>query len=237
MIQHSVDLADNDHVGVRTTRRMRLIHACNNVLLRELLSERFTHTNGINFVASTDLNAAIPAVISQMRPDVTLLTLKLGTASNHELPFVRAALNAAKTGKVAIMAPAFLPGQVSDLSREGVNGFLLESTDWQMLVRSLIAVHRGSFVAAPETARAALGSHDTRDSALSPAEIRLMELVASGLSNHEIALRLNIADSTVRSRLGSVLTKLESTNRTRAVTESIRRGYIAVDQATERPVN
>lgn len=230
MIEQLVDLADEERVNNRVTHRMRLIHAGNNALLSELLSDRFAHTGGIKLVASTQLNDSTPSLIARLRPDVTLLTLKLGISSNHEITFVRRALSAAQTGKVAIMAPAFLPGQVSALSRDGVNGFLLESTDWQTLVRSLIAVHRGSFVAAPETARAALAPKSADTAGLTSAEVKLMELVSIGLSNHEIAVKLNISDSTVRSRLGGVLTKLDVANRTRAVTESIRLGYITLDQ-------
>jgi DNA-binding NarL/FixJ family response regulator len=237
MIQHSIDSGFKNRASARHTHRMRLIHSGNNALLRELLSDRLTHTSGIDLVASTLMNSSLPSLISQLQPDVTLLTLKAGSADNHEMPWVRSALSATRTGKVVIMAPAFLPGQVSALSREGANGFLLDSTDWQTLVRSLVAVHRGSFVAAPEAARAALTSNGIGSGELTPAEVNLMELVSTGLSNHEIATRLNISDSTVRSRLGGVMAKLQVTNRTQAVTQAIRLEYVSPGQLIGYPLN
>jgi DNA-binding NarL/FixJ family response regulator len=141
MIQQSADPVINDRASTLQNHRMRLIHAEKNALLLELLSDRFTHTSDIKLVASTLLNQSLPSLISQLQPDVTLLTLKLGAAANHEMPCARSALDTAGSGKVAIMAPAFLPGQVSAVSSDGVSGFLLESTDWQTLVRSLFAVH------------------------------------------------------------------------------------------------
>ena len=75
---------------------------------------------------------------------------------------------------------------------------------------------------APEADEAALIE------ALTPREKQVLELVADGLPNKEIAARLGIGSETVKFHLGSVLGKLGASNRTDAVRLAIKRGLITV---------
>jgi DNA-binding NarL/FixJ family response regulator len=61
---------------------------------------------------------------------------------------------------------------------------------------------------------------------LTPREAQVLELVADGLSNKEIAARLGVSDETVKFHLASVLGKLGASNRTDAVRRAIRRGLV-----------
>lgn len=64
--------------------------------------------------------------------------------------------------------------------------------------------------------------------ALTPREVQVLELLAEGLSNKAIALRLGISDQTVKFHVASILGKLEASNRTEAVRRAVRRGLIAL---------
>lgn len=61
---------------------------------------------------------------------------------------------------------------------------------------------------------------------LTPRELQVLELVADGLPNKAIALRLGVADETVKFHLGSVFGKLGASNRTDAVRRALRRGLV-----------
>ncbi len=61
---------------------------------------------------------------------------------------------------------------------------------------------------------------------LTPRELQVLELVADGLPNKSIALRLGVSDETVKFHLGSVFGKLGASNRTDAVRLALRRGLI-----------
>jgi DNA-binding NarL/FixJ family response regulator len=63
---------------------------------------------------------------------------------------------------------------------------------------------------------------------LTPREIEVLELLAEGLPNKAIALRLRISDQTVKFHVASICGKLSAANRTDAVRRAIRRGLITV---------
>ena len=69
---------------------------------------------------------------------------------------------------------------------------------------------------------------DPADEPLTPREIEVLELLAEGLPNKAIAVRLGISDQTVKFHVSSICGKLPARNRTDAVRRAIRRGIIAV---------
>jgi DNA-binding NarL/FixJ family response regulator len=71
-------------------------------------------------------------------------------------------------------------------------------------------------------------------SPLSPREIEVLELVAAGRTNKEIAVKLNISNQTVKNHISSILRKLAVNDRTQAVVFAMRRGWIKVNQQGER---
>jgi len=72
------------------------------------------------------------------------------------------------------------------------------------------------------------------DGALSAREVEVLELVARGASNKEIAARLWISEATVKTHLIHVYDKLEVADRTSAVTEALRRGILSLEDAGPR---
>jgi DNA-binding NarL/FixJ family response regulator len=72
------------------------------------------------------------------------------------------------------------------------------------------------------------GPDTTYDEALTPREIQVLELLAEGLPNKAIAVRLEISDQTVKFHVASIAGKLGAANRTDAVRRAVRRGLIAL---------
>ena len=223
-------MSDDTTSGLDSEISVRLLFASNYVLLRDLLAARFAETPRIELVGSSELGTSLLQLISELRPDVTLLSLRLGASSNSDTELVSSILKIAPATKMVVMSAAFLPGQISLLSQAGVDGLLLESQDWPTLVETVFAVHRGAFVASSSIARAGMSIGQLPQDGLTSTEVSLMELVSEGLQNRAIASRLNVSVSTVRSRISNVLEKLGSANRTQAVTEAIRQGYISLSR-------
>ena len=88
-----------------------------------------------------------------------------------------------------------------------------------------------AYLVAPGDAVAG-GSEDdefgVREEPLTPREIEVLELLAEGLPNKAIAVRLNISDQTVKFHVASICGKLRAANRTDAVRRGVRRGIIAL---------
>src|SRR5215472_3090156 len=94
---------------------------------------------------------------------------------------------------------------------------------------ALAAVLAGLVVLHPEAAAAAATKASSkRGSALTARELEILEMMAEGIDNRRIALRLRISRNTVKFHVASILDKLHASSRTEAVTVAIREGRISV---------
>jgi len=73
-----------------------------------------------------------------------------------------------------------------------------------------------------------LAEHAT-DDALTPAEIRVLRLIAAGHANKEIAAQLTLSEETVKGQVRNILSKLDAKDRTHAVTIGLKRGIIDLE--------
>jgi DNA-binding NarL/FixJ family response regulator len=136
---------------------------------------------------------------------------------------------AAADGPQVIFVTTFgLDEYVFEALRAGASGFLLKNTPPEQLVEAVRVVSRGSALIAPEVTRSiiqafarlprasALAPEQVRE-VLTPREIEVLTLLASGLSNAEIAEELTVSEATAKTHVGHILTKLALRDRTQAV--------------------
>lgn len=122
---------------------------------------------------------------------------------------------------------------LSRLLRNGVRGVLPAEAPPQTLALALEAAAEGLLVLDP---REMAGLPTTRNfetsadlpEALTPREKEVLQLLAAGLGNKEIAARLSISDHTAKFHVASILGKLGASTRTEAVTIGMRRGLILI---------
>jgi DNA-binding NarL/FixJ family response regulator len=173
-------------------------------------------------------------LVRRLKPDVVLMDLRLpvldGVAATarivRDFPDV----------KVLILTTFDHDDLILAGLRAGAKGYLLKDAPREDIARAIVSVHRGEtvlhpFVVARMVEHAAdavttAGSALAADGLLSERESDVLRALADGLANKEIATRLNIADSTVKTHLGHVFAKLGVNDRTEAVTAAIRRGWL-----------
>jgi DNA-binding NarL/FixJ family response regulator len=80
----------------------------------------------------------------------------------------------------------------------------------------------------PDASDASDAEEDDFDEPLTPREVQVLELLAEGLPNKAIAVRLHISDQTVKFHVSAISGKLGARNRTDAVRRAVRRGLIAL---------
>ena len=126
-----------------------------------------------------------------------------------------------------------IPSWVSRALRAGVRGILPEDASPDVLVSGLEAVAKGLVVLAPEQSGsirpARAGAGDNPGELLEPLTARekeVLQMLASGLGNKQIAAKLKISEHTAKFHVGSILGKLGANSRTEAVTIGMRRGLI-----------
>lgn len=112
----------------------------------------------------------------------------------------------------------------------GVRGLLLRDAGTEALVAALLAVAQGLVVLDPGLAAAVLPSRDEPSESLveelTPRELEVLQLLAEGLPNKTIAVRLGISEHTVKFHVNAVLGKLGAQSRTDAVVRATRLGLI-----------
>lgn len=119
--------------------------------------------------------------------------------------------------------------------RAGVNAILARDVTQDELRLAILAAEAGLLLLHPSSAQnlgrqSLTRTHDSSlpGEALTVREQQVLNLVSEGLANKEIAVRLNISEHTVKFHLSAILGKLGAASRTEAVSQGIRKGYVAI---------
>jgi DNA-binding NarL/FixJ family response regulator len=158
----------------------------------------------------------------QHLPDVALLDLRMPLLSGVEAAIaIRSELPDARL--IALTSY----GGDEDIRRtlaSGVRGYLTKDVLRKELLHTIRTVHGGGTYLPPSLAAALEAQNDSPP--LSQREIEVLELVARGLSNKQIAYALEITETTAKNHVQHILHKLGAQDRTRATTVAIERGII-----------
>ena len=159
----------------------------------------------------------LPAV-RQHKPDVLLLDIRMPGMNGMEV--LRALRHERLATRVVLLAAAFEDDQVVEALRLGVRGMVLKELAPPLLIECVRRVHAGGQWIEQQASGRALESLIRRDAAakeagreLTPREIELVRLAASGLRNREMSRRLEISEGTVKMHLHNIYRKLKLENR------------------------
>ena len=110
----------------------------------------------------------------------------------------------------------------------GANGFLLKDVSLDKLVNGVKTLANGGFVAEPVVMKQLnKGLNESKViEALSEKEQQILKLVAGGFSNKEIASSIFLAEGTIKNHVSTILSKLNTRDRTRAVLIALNQGLI-----------
>jgi DNA-binding NarL/FixJ family response regulator len=164
---------------------------------------------------------------AELAPDVILLDLKLPGMDGIA---VLGELRARGIGaRVLVLTSGNDPAQVSLALRSGASGFLYKDVDPDALVRAIRAVNDGNMLLAPGAAGSLMPPGDGGGrlpgggiGALTARELEVLDQIARGLSNREIARLLHVSEKTVKTHVSAVLAKLGVQDRTQAALYAVR---------------
>ena len=168
--------------------------------------------------------------VARLRPDVVILDLKMPETDG--LAVLPRILEASPKTRVVVFTMYENPIYVHTAMQAGATGYVLKTVERDDLLRAIRAVHRGGGflqeeVTRPLLRRLALEAKLRADkSVLSVREIQVLELLAGGSTNKEIAQRLAISDETVKSHLKRLYDKLGASDRAEAVAIALRQNLI-----------
>ena len=156
------------------------------------------------------------------RPDVTLMDLQMPEMNGLEATIaIRAEFPDAR---IIVLTTYAGDVQVLRALQAGARGYLLKTLADKELLETIRSVHTGRKTLSAE-ASYQLAEHAT-DEALTPAEIEVLQLIAAGNANKQIADRLAVTEDTIKGRVKNILAKLGASDRTHAAIIGMKRGII-----------
>ena len=196
-----------------TSDPIRVFLVDDHEMLRNGLKEALEAEADIQVIGEADRFEGTADRLMELAPDVALIDVRLGDGSGIELC---RQLHAHKVPTRCLMFTSST-GQkpLYESILAGASGYLLKSASGAEIVGGIRALAAGEDLIDPALMKSLLASirHESREGLpdLTTQERQVLELIGEGLTNHEIAERLHLADQTVKNYVSHVLTKLDLT--------------------------
>jgi len=210
---------------------VRVLVVDDQTLVRSGLTAILSTEDGIEVVGEAADGAQAIAQARRLDPDVVLMDIRMPVMDGLE-----ATRRLAGGPKILILTTFDLDDYVYEALRAGASGFLLKDAPAADLINAVRVVAAGEALLAPSVTRRLIAefaarSHGDRPrpaalNALTPRETDVLRLIARGLSNQEIAAELVVAEQTVKSHVGRILTKFDLRDRAQAVVFAYETGLV-----------
>ncbi len=205
---------------------IRLGIAEDHTIVRWALREALSKAEDIEVVGEAGSAAETLDMIKRERPDVLLLDISLPDRSGFDVLAEMRPMDTAPL--VVVLTWHTEPSYAARAIAAGAHGYVSKAVEAEELLAAIRAVSRGEQVI-PAGVEELLKSGDGHpSSALTAREQQVMEMLARGLTNREIAEHLEISIKTVDTHRGHVLKKLNLRNNSELTRFAVKHGYVAL---------
>jgi DNA-binding NarL/FixJ family response regulator len=216
---------------------IRILLVDDQQLLRQGIKLLLELEPGLQVVGEANNGQEALELFERLKPDVTLMDIRMpvldGVAATQQLR------QRWPDSKIIILTTFDDETYVFEGLRAGALGYLLKDVSSQELAQAIRTVNAGGALIEPSVARKVLAEfsrlaapaaprskEDSQIEALSERELEILRLVASGLSNRQIAERLFLAEGTVKNYISTIFQKLGVQDRTQAVLAAQKHGLV-----------
>src|SRR5713101_4537449 len=203
-------------------KSIRILAVDDHPLVRQGISGLLAVQSDMSLVAEASNGRDAIQQFRAHRPDVTMMDLQMPEMSG--LDAIIAIRGEFAEARIIVLTTYTGDVQVLRALKAGARAYLLKNSLHKELLETIRAVHAGKKALSTE-ASYQLAEHAT-DDALTPAEIRVLRLIAEGNANKEIAAQLSISEETVKGQVRNILSKLGANDRTHAAMIGLKRGII-----------
>lgn len=204
---------------------IRIVIADDHPIVRSGLMGLLASQDDFEVVGEAANGRELVTTVQRTRPDVVLTDLRMpeldGVGAIREMCAAQPAL------RILVLTTYDTDADILRAVEAGATGYLLKETPREELFGAIRATALGKSVLSPTVASRLVGrARDPGEKSLSAREIEVLMLVAKGTSNKLIARALEIGETTVKTHLLHIFSKLGVDDRTAAVTTAVERGII-----------
>lgn len=204
---------------------IRLLVADDHPVVRAGLRALLESEDGIEIVGEAASPDEAVLLVQSENPDVVLMDLQFG-AGESGADATRRIRGLDAPPYVLVLTNYDTDGDILGAVEAGASGYLLKDTPPHELIAAVRAAAAGESALAPVIAGRLLSRMREPQVSLSKREIEVLQRVAAGSSNADIAARLFISETTVKSHLVHIFSKLDVSSRTAAVSAARRLGVL-----------
>lgn len=211
-------------------KTIRVLIVDDHRLVREGLANLLRVNPGIEVVGEADDGDGAVAKARALRPDVVLMDI--GMPGMNGITATRLVKRECPETAVIMLTMLDQDAYIYEAVKAGATGYLLKNASLEELVAAIREVHRGGATLHPSAQAkllkeyVALARRDRETYGLSKREFEILQLLADGMSNREIASELSISAQTVKTHVAHIFEKLGVGDRTEAVAAALRRGLV-----------
>jgi two-component system, NarL family, response regulator LiaR len=219
---------------------IRILLADDHVMLRQGTAELLRREADIEVVGEAVNGEEAVSLANLTQPDIVVMDIRMPVLSGIEA--TRIIRESLPQVQVLVLTAHDDDQYIFSLLQAGASGYLLKTAPVSELVKAIRQVQAGESPLDPAIARKVVvrmsGSAPASPApaedgqsleALTPRELEVLQLLAQGLSNRNIAEALFISDRTVQAHLTSIFAKTQVSSRLEAVLNAIRRGWLTLD--------
>lgn len=213
--------------------KIRVVLADDHPLIREGLRAMLDSSDEVEVVAEADGGTALLEAVGLHSPDVVVVDIRMPDMDGIEA--VRRIRGEYPDVKALMLTVHDEEAYVHEAISAGATGYLIKTVSTEELIRGIVAVAEGKAILHPSITRQMIdefaemakgGGHHKPTHELSKREQEVLQLLAYGKSNKEIARALGIGAQTVKTHVSHIFTKLGASDRTGAVAAALRRGLV-----------
>ena len=216
--------------------KIRVLLADDHAIVRKGISALLATEPDIEVIGEAQDGQEAVEKVAALEPDVILMDLVMPRVDG--LQAIRQIMARDSDARILVLTSFAGDDKVFPAIKAGALGYLLKDSSPQELVQAIHQVYRGQSSLHPAITRKLLqelahpAQSGARTESLTVREVQVLQLVARGQSNRDLAQSLMISEATVRTHVSNILTKLGLTSRTQAALYALREGLVSLHEAT-----
>lgn len=206
------------------SEKIRILLVDDHMVIRMGLMTATSDTPDMEVVADVESGQEALEAYRRHQPDVVVLDLRMHGMGGIET--IRALREEFGNPRILIFSNFAKGEEVYQAIKAGASGFVVKEMALDRLLEAIRRVYQGEQYIPPEVA-ARIGERLLAQ--LSPRELDVLQHVAKGLSNKEIAAQLGVVEGTVKIHVANIFAKLGVSDRTQALVAAVKRGIIQIE--------